>query len=346
MRTLRLGFVALLAMTLACRGDAPPGFGDGDRRMLEVTLDTAWVVLSGLQDTTLTFPRHSVRAPDGRVYVTDRGDKVIAFDAAGSVLWTFGRGGEGPEEFQNINDIRLHEGLLYLPDAGNNRIAVVDTSGAFQRYITPAVSIVLSQIVRLEDGRIATLSFGGIDGQNIVILNDDGTLSATEAVPLPGYEDLPALASQGRLAQDGNQWVFGYSLSDGWATFDGDSAMGVVSRFIERIRTPEVVKTGSSESLVSPGTTVCTACSLTMSDSIVYVLFGGRTPENRAVVDLYDFADGGYLGSFLLPDRAYEISVSAGQLVMLMLRPVPHVVTLDMAHPPLADLRASRPPPS
>ncbi len=346
MRGRSLALVGLVAMVSACRGDAPPGFGDGNRRILDVTLDTAWVAMSGLEDTTLTFPRHSVRAPDGTVYVTDRGNKVIAFDTMGVVRWTFGRGGEGPEEFENINDLRLHEGLLYLPDAGNNRIAVVDTAGEFKRYINPAVSIVLSQIVRLEDGRIATFSFGGIEGDNIVILNDDGTLSATAAIPLPGYKDLPVLASQGRLAQDGDQWVFGYSLSDGWAMFDGDSATGVVSRFIERIRTPEVVKTGSTEALVSPGTTVCTACSLTMSDSIIYVLFGGRTPENRAIVDLYDFADGGYLGSFLLPDRAYEISVSDGQLVMLMLRPVPHVVTLDMSHPPLADLRLSRPPPS
>jgi hypothetical protein len=332
----------LVALVSACRADAPPGFAGGDRRILDVHLDTAFVVLSALEDTILTFPRHAARASDGTVYVTDRGTKVVAFDSLGTLLWSYGRDGEGPEEFRNISGIHLHEDLLYLPDAHNNRIAVVSTAGEFQRYIFPAEPIMLSQMVRLQDGRIAALSLGRLDGADIVILKENGSLSATERIPLDGHTRLPSLASQGRLAQDGDQWVFAYSLADGWAMFDADSATGVVSRFIEYIAPPEVVGGEESQRLARPGAVVCTACGLSLSDSIVYVLFGGRTPENGAIMDLYDSADGGYLGSILLPDRAYGITVSDQRLVMLMHRPVPHLVTLNLSLPPLADLREGR----
>jgi hypothetical protein len=310
---------------------------------LDVQLDTAWVVLSGLEDTLLSFPRHAVRGPDGTVFVTDRGTKVVAFDTLGTVRWSDGRPGQGPEEFENINDIRLHDDLLYLPDLGNNRIAVLSTEGEFQRYITPPLSMTLWQIAPLEDGRIVVLTLTPVEGGNIVILNSDGTLSAIEQVPLDGHDDLPLVLAQAGLAQDGDQWVLGYSLGDGWAMFDGASPTGVTSRYVERVPTPEVIQgEGGVSGLASPENAVCTACSLALNDSVVFVLFGGRTGENRAQVDLHDVADGEYLGSFLLPDRAYGITVRDGQLVMLMLAPVPHVVALDFALPSLSDLRANR----
>jgi hypothetical protein len=71
--------------------------------------------------------------PAGRLWVfEDQALELRVFDVDGSYVRTIGRKGSGPGEFKQV--IGMAWGpreRLWLVDAGNNRISVVDTAGAF-----------------------------------------------------------------------------------------------------------------------------------------------------------------------------------------------------------------------
>lgn len=62
----------------------------------------------------------------GRLFVTDRGaDRVSVFDADGVYLFSWGKHGTGPGEFQEPGGIAVgRDGLIYVTDLENNRVQV------------------------------------------------------------------------------------------------------------------------------------------------------------------------------------------------------------------------------
>jgi DNA-binding beta-propeller fold protein YncE len=77
----------------------------------------------------------------GRVYICDmRRNMVIVMDDRGRVIAKFGKrgGGDGPGEFRLPSQVAVGGGQLFVLDAGNMRIQILDTAGRFQRDITLA----------------------------------------------------------------------------------------------------------------------------------------------------------------------------------------------------------------
>ena len=76
---------------------------------------------------------------NGYVYVVDGvNGRVVVFNSAGKMLFTFGRPGSGRGELKNPMGIYVDEKSVYVADTMNHRIAVFDRSGVFLKNIYPA----------------------------------------------------------------------------------------------------------------------------------------------------------------------------------------------------------------
>lgn len=73
----------------------------------------------------------------GNFYVSDMNNsRILKYDPEGKHLLTFGRKGQGPGEFQDLNFIRFDkENNLYINDSINRRISFFDKDGKFLRQI-------------------------------------------------------------------------------------------------------------------------------------------------------------------------------------------------------------------
>jgi DNA-binding beta-propeller fold protein YncE len=117
---------------------------DGDHTVRKCTLEGKVLLQLGAQGepapfmSGLPFRRctHTALAPDGSIWVTDGygNARVHRYSAEGELLWSFGRPGSGPGEFNLPHDIVSDQaGRIYVADRENHRIQVFDDDG---RYIT------------------------------------------------------------------------------------------------------------------------------------------------------------------------------------------------------------------
>jgi hypothetical protein len=79
---------------------------------------------------------------EGNIYVADRDRKLIRkYDPNGKFLLSIGRPGQGPGEFQDVDEVRFDiEGKIYLNDVKNQRITFLKRDGTYIRGIkTPPI---------------------------------------------------------------------------------------------------------------------------------------------------------------------------------------------------------------
>ena len=74
---------------------------------------------------------------EGNVYVLDSGNhRIQKFDPQGNFLASFGRGGQGPGEFQHPQSLDVDgQGYMYVSDSGNQKIQILKPDGALEREI-------------------------------------------------------------------------------------------------------------------------------------------------------------------------------------------------------------------
>ena len=119
--------------------------------------------------------------------------EVKVFDDQGNFLERFGREGEGPGEFQTIDDIHWcrFDNLLYIVDRRNNRIAQFSPDGKFIKAVkTTKFKIRVEKIDSFEDGTfiLSGMRFGGDFADYRIITVDH----ALENVIAECGEDFPA----------------------------------------------------------------------------------------------------------------------------------------------------------
>ncbi len=81
-------------------------------------------------------------APDGTLYVVDASTthRVQRFSATGEFIESFGGPGDAPGKFLFPSGIAVDgSGLVYVADAGNERVQVLEPSGSFLTSIAPAL---------------------------------------------------------------------------------------------------------------------------------------------------------------------------------------------------------------
>lgn len=80
--------------------------------------------------------------PDGGFLVCDGNDTSLRrYDSTGVFLRAVGRKGAGPGEFVSCSDVAIDpRGRIVVSDPSNGRLAVFDSSGAFERVVAVSVS--------------------------------------------------------------------------------------------------------------------------------------------------------------------------------------------------------------
>jgi hypothetical protein len=290
------------------------------------------------QDTTLLSP-YRLNATRQGVYLVDFiGKRLMRFNHAGTLLWTFGRAGGGPEEFGDPRDMKVdREGRAWVLDGKNVRLTVVDSSGRLVR----------------------TVPLGGLDhrpvevvparGDTAVLLTDDPKATVLlvdqrgrelDASPLAwkGFRELDYLAAQLITGADpaSGRWAAAFRVGDGFFLFP-PAAINSSDRkwYVEPVPFPEVV-VERAEGVTRTrhrSRPIQGATSITYSPTRVYVLFGGQTPMRRRIVDSYDRVDGRYTGSFILPGPVMEIAWHSGGLYTIQDDPFPELAYLAPDHP-------------
>lgn len=311
-----------------------------ERRGNVVAWDTVFVI-GGPRDTLLGSPS-LIRAAGGRVYVFD-GDarRLLAFDAAGRPLWTFGRAGGGPGEFSRVLDMQIAPGGgVVLVDPANRRVTEVAPDGAVVREVpVPDAVGQAAGVVPLDGGDYLLWSFGA--DSPLVRLDRTGAVVARQPFPWAGYARLHAMARQGTIAADPEtgRWTFAFVFGNGWFAFRGTEPAGFVGRYVEHTEWPEIAgqshadggATVTSAGFATPP--VVSAWRTTMSDGVLHVVFLGTGPRSQATVDLYSVANGEYISSYTLPFGPGPIAFDAGVVYALVSDPYPRVLALRGARP-------------
>jgi DNA-binding beta-propeller fold protein YncE len=119
------------------------------------------------------YPTDIAFAPDGRLYVSEYGgnDRVQVFTPEGEFLFAFGSFGPGPGQFNRPQSIAFSGAggdgpvELYIADACNHRIVVVDGNGHVHRSFGHA-GVGAGElhypygVIVLDDGSILVAEFG------------------------------------------------------------------------------------------------------------------------------------------------------------------------------------------
>jgi hypothetical protein len=271
--------------------------------------DAGWKILwerGGTEaDTVLLMP--SELSTDGRhVYVYDMAeDRLSAFRAAdGSVAWTAGRRGSGPEEFRKAEDVAIGpSGEILVSDPNNGRIAVLSTAGKFLRLVPLTDVPYATSTCVLAGNRMLVSTLGSLTPP-VLVLSAGGKLLSQSDLPWPDLKDTPAIAQQGffaRTPQGGCIYVL--ALGRGFAVHDG-TGFQPPKPFVESFDLP-TVQMIPGERGAPPSTRILgrteAALGAGADGETLAIGFWGRTSDQGELIDVYSLRGGEYLHSYRSP---------------------------------------------
>jgi len=143
---------------------------------------------------------------NGTMYILDPGNgRVVVFDKDGGFVRTFGKKGQGPGEFQQPNEIVIHDGQVMVVDTGARKLHMFDAEGAFQgeKALPPGFRRMISPAF-FKNGHIAFTSIQ-TDAQNQTFY--DFSMYDADLKPLKSYIRVEQPKIDWRNAQDPNFWV-------------------------------------------------------------------------------------------------------------------------------------------
>ncbi len=273
-----------------------------------------------------------IQASDsGRVLLADWSDDSIKkISSTGDVSWVFGRTGEGPAEFRDrVIDLEF-DGVEVVALDRSGRVTTIDNATgrhvrteevADDRFMQPAE-------------QLFSRRYG--DGEPVVLSPNFDFVWTSGERSLPSPDVYPALPSEITLhrtaanARDGGAVIF-HTWSDQMVLIDETGGYRGVVRGIERIDFPEpipVVHNGQTVGYRPNPQAITAVRSAAVTDDRIVVLFQGESEFRGRVIDSYD-RDGGYAGSYLLPEdvRASTMTaLSGGVLAFIDTSLVPMIV--------------------
>ena len=328
----------MLLLLLGC-ADAPapePGIGTvgtdeaPNRDIVAAAWDTVWQIGGSIEDTVLLRPRLITAVEGGIAFYDDDRHAVRRIDRAGEFAWEYGRRGGGPDEFEDVRDIKSLRDEVFVLDPANRRITRLDENGRVLQRIPLGTVGHAEQMTPLPSGRIVLMT---LDPEApFVVIDREGTVRSPLSLPGPQYGELETLARQGWMtaARAGGVWAFAYSMGTGWTTYDGIEPVRKEAGYVESVPFPRIVASqrGNVRSATLASDAPCSACRVALADSTLWVLFGGRSPVRDRVIDRYRVSDARYVGSVLLPVEATEMAVGDDAVYLLAIEQAPTILAL------------------
>lgn len=300
-----------------------------ERRMTAVEWQRG-VVVGGAQDDSALVSPSRISVNSRGVYLLDYYPRTVRhYRHDGSLGWTFGRQGSGPDEFSDPRDLKVDtQGRVWVLDPANNRIMVLSPEGRVA-WRTPLAGVNGSprEFVPLAGGNSVIIA-DSREGPPLVHLDSAGVVSRARPFPWSGFSRLEYLATQLVAAQNAStgDWAMGFRVGDGFFSYTREE-QGRRGWFVEHVAFPEVIvtKSGNTTSWRHKERPVDAAISVTLSPERVYVLFGGTTRQRGRLVDSYSLRTGAYVDTYALPHGASEIAWHDGGLYTLANRPYPEL---------------------
>lgn len=315
-------------------GEGPEPTSAVQRRFEPVEWKTVFRVGGALEDTLLLRPGRIAADGRGVVLADLHGGRVLRFDSAGHLSWSFGRKGAGPDELAHPRDLKLDaRGRTWILDVENGRLVVLDTLGRPARRIRlQAAGGQPDDFAPLRGGEVLLLV--GDARRPVVRLGTSGELRARQPFPDLGFAELDPMASQLVVASHPGSggWAAVFQLGDGLFLFGADGKPVAAGRFVEPVPFPEVVRRrsggalGREETLTHLAEPVFAAWSITLSPQQLYVLFIGRTEHRGRLLDAYDLRDASYRGTYLLPRTVDQVAWGDGLLYATYHDPYPTLI--------------------
>lgn len=294
----------------------------GQRKVAPVAWDTVWV-RGGPSDTLLLMPLDVV-ANARHVYVLDAGAKrVVALRTAdGSLAWTAGGAGGGPEEFKAPTALALTPaGNVLVADHQNARISVISPEGVFAGHVPFAGFDYVQGICSLDDGDILVTTLSR--DRPVFRLSSKGALEQRLPLPWPELQSVDPVGRQALLSgsDDFKTCALALALGRGFAIYR-DSGFAVTADYVEAQETPEVAvsvhegRKGRVTSARLPQRNIA-ATNASASAGVLSVSFEGKTPAGGRLIDRYDLATGAYLETYEFAKPITALAQS-GRTVMLL----------------------------
>lgn len=261
----------------------------------------------------LKSPDHIVPTSRGPV-VQDGVSTLTALDWKGKVRWTADARQRG---LGRISDIKPGRADSVVAIDGENGAVLVVAGDGKSRNVNLESATFVSLLIPLGAGYVAVTADSA---RPIATFGANGKFLESAAFPWPPFSSIATLARQGYGAVgDGNTWVFGFNMGDGFFVFDSLRARPFTGRYVEPIAFPDVTvrphRGGASEEL---SRFLPSALALSLMGRELAVLFGGTDTTVKAkVIDVFSTTSGRYEYSVRLPQKARGIAARGDVLYVL-----------------------------
>jgi hypothetical protein len=253
---------------------------------------------------------------DGVLLLDDTDATVHARDLrTGDSLWTTGRRGGGPGEFQAPDElVDAGPGRFGVADSQQGRLTVFDGPAVDEDAETWALHGQLNSFCRDATGSMFAIQFGVM---KVVRLRTEASPEVVDSVvwPVPVYNEVLELR-QARFARAREgRCVVWQVKGDYFYEISAASASGpVFRRYADPYPTPRIDRSGRSPRAVSAPTAAKDAA--VFRDSL-FVLRGSMYAGPGALVDVYGLGTGRRIKSLAIPhEDAFQIDVAKGVLVV------------------------------
>lgn len=232
--------------------------------------------------------------------------------------WSTGRRGDGPGEFQVPRTlVAIGPQQFGVLDSFGARLQIFDAHGAFTRSVSGA-------LYAREVDDICVLSSNAMLASRFPhgeLVRVDSTGRTTQQADMQWPErrlDAAIQLKQARFARQRTSrpvCVLHTVRGNYYAEIDSATlAPREIRLYGEQVAVPEVVLSNGAPSLP---TDVVTGTYAVVTDSLLYVLYGGTGPLSERQVDSYDRRTGAYQWSIRLPLPARQFDVIGARLLVL-----------------------------
>lgn len=298
----RLAIAGLTVFMTACgSSEEQVPESQAERVIEQLALTMEWR-RGGMDDDTVLFNPWELRARDDQVVALDRdGYRIQAFSADdGAFLWSFGRRGDGPMEFDEPTSLFRTQDGWGVWDPGLGRLTLVDREGAFDGERFLASDRRPEQLCTTAGGSIVALFGSGETAAGAFGL--DGSLVSTAELPTRELRDLQPIQRQADWASTSDGQCIAYlKLGGGFAELEvGGFAQW--HDYVEAVAPPQA-STRSSGNVTS---TRIELPVIAVHDALVHgpelwLLFGGESDNAGRIIDVHEASSGAYIQTLELP---------------------------------------------